>query len=254
LINLKLEATILPQSISLYKLKFHIMKITKSILTGLTLSLVMASCGEAETTSEDPKKGNESTEPGKLAAQEETTFSLLPETAEVKWIGFKLAEKVGVNGAFTDFSLTGYNNEAASISELMVGTEISVKVASTKTGDEVRDGKLVSSFFGTMQDSEFIVATLKGLTGETEGKATVAIKMNGQEIEKELDWSYTKDNFTFLIHGNINVPDWNAQPALDALNVVCEEKHKGEGDVSVTWPDVDVSAFVLIDEKVKAVL
>lgn len=231
------------------------MKITKSIITCLTISIVMASCGEAETNSEDPKKGQENTEPGKeVVVQEEATFSLLPETAEVKWIGFKLAEKVGVNGAFKDFSITGYHNNAASISELMIGTEISLKVSSTKTGDEARDGKLVASFFGTMKNTEYIVATLKGLTGETKGKATVAIKMNGKEIEKDLDWSYTKDNFTFLIHGNIYVPDWDAKNALDALNVACEEKHKGEGDAAVTWPDVDVSAFVLIDEKIKAAL
>lgn len=229
------------------------MKITKSILTGLTVSLLLASCGEAETTAENNTNEEVKSSANEVVA-EEVTFSLLPETAEVKWIGFKLAEKVGVNGAFKDFSMTGYNNDAASISELMVGTEISLKVSSTKTGDEVRDGKIVASFFGTMQDTEYIIATLKGLSGETEGKATVAIKMNGQEVEKQLDWSYTKDNFTFLIHGNINVPDWNAQSALDALNVVCEEKHRGEGETSVTWSDVDISAYVLIDEKVKAAL
>ncbi len=229
------------------------MKITKSILASLALGVMMVSCGDAATSTEENKEGQEDVGKENSEVVEETVFSLLPETAEVKWIGFKLAEKVGVNGAFKDFSITGYNNGAASIADLMIGTEISLKVASTKTGDEVRDGKLVDSFFGTMENTEYIVATLKGLTGETEGKAFVAITMNGQEIEKELDWSYTKDNFTFLIHGNINVPDWNAQPALDALNVVCEEKHRGDGDVSVTWPDVDVSAFVLIDEKVKTV-
>lgn len=227
------------------------MKITRSILTGLTVGLLLTSCGEGDTTADNNDKNEEVKGHEDKVADKEVTFSLLPETAEVKWVGFKLAEKVGVNGAFKDFSITGYNNGAVSISDLMVGTEISLKVASTKTGDESRDAKLVTSFFGTMENTEFIVAELKGLTGETEGKATVAITMNGQEIEKELDWSYTKDNFTFLIHGNINVPDWNAQPALDALNVVCEEKHRGDGDVAVTWPDVDVSAFVLIDEIVK---
>ncbi len=227
------------------------MKISKSLLSAAIVGMLMTSCGEEPKTSEK-EAGKEEVSTPEVVENTITTFSVLPETAEVKWIGFKLAEKVGVNGAFENFTMTGYHNEAASIKDLMIGTSVSIVVGSTKTGDEARDGKIIASFFGSMLETENIVATLKSLKGETEGKATVAITMNGKEVEKELDWSYTKDNFTFLLHGNINVPDWEAQVALDALNTVCEEKHRGEGDVAVTWPDVDISAYVLIDEKVQA--
>ena len=213
--------------------------------------MFLSSCGGEATTSDASK--DDAKVVADTAVPVTVTFSLLPETVEVKWIGYKLAEKVGVNGAFKEFVLTGYNDGALSIKELMTGAEISLNVASTKTGDEARDGKIVTSFFGTMVDTENITAKLISLSGENAGLAKVIIKMNGLEIEKELDWSYTKDNFTFLLNGSIEVPEWNAQVALDALNAVCEEKHRGDGDKAVTWSDVTVSAFVLIDEKTVAV-
>ena len=224
------------------------MKSTHYILSFLSIGLFLASCGNEPKSTEDNK---ESATQKTVVVDSQTVvkFSLLPETVEVKWIGYKLAEKVGVNGAFKEFTLTGYNNESSSIKDLMTGTEISIKVGSTKTGDEVRDGKIITSFFGSMNATETINAKLVSLSGETSGIAKVLIKMNDVEIEKELDWSYTKDNFTFLLNGTIEVPEWNAQSALDALNLVCEEKHRGEGAVAVTWSDVAVSAFVLIDEK-----
>jgi hypothetical protein len=225
------------------------MKITNKIFVGIAMCSLFISCN-----SEAESKDGDNTQEGSNQSEtviEEVTYSLLPETAEVKWIGYKLAEKVGVNGAFKNFSLTGYSNNAASIKDLMIGSEITIEVASTKTGDEARDGKIVNSFFGTMAATENIVAELISLSGEDAGTAVVKIVMNGLAVEKELNWSYTKDNSTFLLNGNINVPDWDAQAALDALNLVCEEKHRGDGDVAVTWADVDVSAFVLIEENTK---
>jgi hypothetical protein len=222
------------------------MKKLHYILIGVTALIGISSCGSDQTTTSEA--GKETSENKQSISY---VYSVLPETAELNWTGFKLAEKVGVNGSFKNFSLSGFNQEANSVVELMTGTEIQIEVGSTKTGDEARDGKIINSFFGSMNTPETISAKIIKLNGEESGKATVSITMNGETLEKQLDWSYTKNNFTFMIKGNLNVPDWKAQNALDELNKVCEEKHRGDGDVSVTWPDADVSAFVLIEETPK---
>ncbi len=223
------------------------MKNLRYILIGISAILGVSSCGNEQTTPTSNEVQTKSSENTTVSL----TYSILPETAELNWTGFKLAEKVGVNGSFKTFSLSGFNQEANSIVELMTGTEVQIEVGSTKTGDEARDGKIINSFFGSMNTPETISAKIIELKGEESGKASVSITMNGETLEKQLDWSYTKNNFTFMIKGNINVPDWKAQNALDELNKVCEEKHKGDGDVAITWPDADVSAFVLIEETPK---
>jgi hypothetical protein len=63
-----------------------------------------------------------------------------------------------------------------------------------------------------------------------------------------MTWELFKET-SLTLSGNINVPDWGAQPSLDSLNVVCEEKHRGEGTESVTWPDVNISATVNVVKK-----
>lgn len=176
------------------------------------------------------------------------TYSINPSTIAVKWTAFKLAEKVGVNGEFKQFTIEGTTDHAASIPEMVQGAEISLQVASTQTGDEARDAKIINSFFGTMENTSNIVAKIISIEGENSGTAKVSIAMNNNTLEKELEWQYKADIKTFLIKGSLNVPDWNGQAALDALNKVCEEKHKGEGDKAITWPDVEVVASVIVDE------
>lgn len=211
----------------------------------------LISCGaeESSTESTDENATTEETtdEVGKDSpAVSSSTYSIDPSTVEVKWTAFKLAEKVGVNGKFTEFALSGHTDNAVSITEMMTGTAITIAVASTNTDDEARDGKIVASFFGTMLNTENIVATITSMNGEEEGTAMVEITMNDTPFTQEMNWLYRSDLGAFIIKGSINVPDWNAQSALDALNVVCEEKHKGTGDEAITWPDVEVSANVKV--------
>ena len=85
------------------------MKISKSLLSAAIVGMLMTSCGEEPKTSEKEASKEEVSTP-EVVENTITTFSVLPETAEVKWIGFKLAEKVGVNGEFENFTMTGYNN------------------------------------------------------------------------------------------------------------------------------------------------
>lgn len=208
------------------------------------------SCGETETTEEN-QTGTEETTANKGGASEEATssntYSVDPSTVTLKWTSFKLAEKVGVDGEFTTYELSGYNDNATSINDLMTGSVITMDVASTKTGDEARDGKIINSFFGSMLETAQISATLVSMEGEEKGTAIVNITMNGQSLDQEMHWMYREDLSTFILQGTINIPDWGAQDALDQLTSVCEEKHKGTGDKAITWPDVEVNATVKVN-------
>lgn len=215
----------------------------------LVLTSFMFSCNSEKSEETHTNEENTTVEEKGGAPAESVasnTYSLDPSSVAVKWTAFKLAEKVGVNGEFTSFALTGYHDNAASVKELMTDAEISLDVASTATGDESRDGKIITSFFGTMTGTEKITAKIISLEGEDKGTAIVNISMNGTSIDQELHWLFREDLSAFILKGIINVPDWDAQNALDELNKVCEEKHKGTGDKAVTWPDVEVNANVKV--------
>lgn len=210
----------------------------------LFVAAFLFSCGDAET--ETPATEETTTEEsadkgGAPAPEAANVYSIDPATAVVKWTGFKTPEKIGVDGEFKTYTLTGYTDNASSISEMMTGTEIVVDVTSTKTGDEARDGKIVNSFFGSMMNTENIVATLVNMDGDTEGTAQVEITMNEVTFIQDMEWTYREDLSMFILQSSINVPDWNAQAALDQLTEVCFEKHQG-----ITWSDVEVRANVKV--------
>ncbi|MCB9188780.1 MAG: YceI family protein [Flavobacteriales bacterium] len=207
---------------------------------------ILVNCGANESEADQTSKetAQEKSAPGETEVQ--NLYNLDPTTAVVKWTAFKLAEKVGVEGEFKSYSMTGYHENATSVSEMMTGTEISLDVTSTKTGDEARDGKIINSFFGSMINTPSITARLVSMDGETQGKAQVEITMNETSFTQEMEWIFREDLSTFILQGVVNIPDWNAQSALDALTIVCEEKHKGTGDKAVTWPDVEVKANVKV--------
>lgn len=213
------------------------------------IGLFLTNCNSGETTSENESTTQESSDEKVSSVETLATgsFSIDPSSVTLKWTAFKLAEKVGVDGEFKSYTLTGYTDNANSITEMMTGSEITMEVSSTKTGDEARDGKIINSFFGSMQNTEQIKATLISMEGSEEGTAIIRIMMNDQSLEQEMQWIYREDLNTFIIKGVINIPDWNAQQALDELTKVCEEKHKGTGDKAVTWPDVEINATVKVN-------
>lgn len=206
---------------------------------------LLISCGSAETESETNSTEEVSSDKGGAQDIEVTgsnLYSIDPSTAVVKWTGFKTPEKIGVDGEFKSYTLTGYHDNAASIPDMILDTEITLDVSSTKTGDEARDGKIVNSFFGTMMNTDSIVAKVIGIEGSTEGLVQLEIKMNDVAIIQEAEWVYREDLGMLIFKGVVNIPDWNAQAALDKLTEVCFEKHQG-----ITWSDVEVRANLKVN-------
>lgn len=210
------------------------------ILPLLTSSFFI-SCGSAETEKIEKTEDNNSPKGTQDEPATNMVYNLDPSTAVVKWTGFKTPEKIGVDGEFTSYSISGYHENASNIAEMMTGTEILIDVASTKTGDESRDAKIIEFFFGTMVNTANIEATIISLQGEENGTAQIEIKMNEVSFTQEMEWIFRSDLSTFILQGIINVPDFGAEAALSKLTEVCFEKHQG-----VTWSDVEVKANVKV--------
>ena len=163
----------------------------------------------------------------------------------VKWTAFKHASKAQVGGKFNSDSIetSGFNG-GTNLIDAIVGTSFKIPTSTTSTGDKTRDYKIVTSFFNTMANTKYITGTISNM--DKNGTGNVLLKMNDLEIEKNFNWELDKNNFEFYLKTSINVFDWGAQAALDALNEVCLEQHTGPDGVNKLWPDVDITVIAAL--------
>lgn len=166
-------------------------------------------------------------------------YVVKPEATSVKWTAYKTTEKKPVGGEFTTLNFD--SKSGASPQEALNGLEFSIPISSLFTKDESRDSKLKVSFFGSMLDTEFLSGKIS-----YEGDACkAAITMNGVTNDLPLEVSIT-DERRISMTGTMQLKDWDALGALEALNKVCFELHKGPDGVSKTWEDVaiEVNTFL----------
>ena len=140
----------------------------------------------------------------------------------VKWTAFKHASKAQVGGKFDSDSIetSGFKG-GTNLIDAVVGTSFKIPTSTTSTGDKTRDYKIVTSFFNTMANTKHITGTISSINKN--GTGNVLLKMNELEIEKNFNWELDQKTFEFYLKTSINVFDWGAQAALNALNEVCLE-------------------------------
>ena len=73
----------------------------------------------------------------------------------IKWTAFKHSAKAQVGGKFKSAEVKGFT-ESTNLSTAISGVTFKIPIASTSTNDEVRDYKIVNSFFNTMVDTDSI--------------------------------------------------------------------------------------------------
>lgn len=203
----------------------------KSILFSLfilsTLSIV--SCGN-DTKKKDLQKENNT----------KKTYTLEAKTTTINWTAYKTTDKVPVKGQFTKFSIENTKN-GNSAKEALDGLKFSIPVNSLFTKDTIRDGKLKKFFFGKMENTTEIKGTLH-FVNETSGTANIT--MNG--ISQVLPITYVIDGQMVSIEAVMNLDNWKAQAALEALNLVCLDLHKGSDGISKTWSDVKIEVVTYL--------
>jgi hypothetical protein len=202
----------------------------KSILLLLTIFITITffSCKEVK------KKELEKTTNKVLVVDKEKTT--------INWTAYKTTDKVPVKGTFTKFSIENQPS-GTTVNEAINGLSFKISVNSLATNDTIRDGKLIQSFFGSMENTTEISGKIK-ISSETSG--TAEITMNG--ISQTFPINFSIANETATINATIDLNNWKAQAAIDALNLVCKELHTGPDGISKTWNDVAIEVLISFQE------
>ncbi len=157
----------------------------------------------------------------------------------IQWKAYKTPEKIGVGGIFDKVSYKAVQKEGQNFRQILVGSSIDIDTKSVNSKNKGRDAKLVKFFFQNMTSENItakiidIQATSK-VTGKPKtGKLITQITMNG--ITKKVPLHYIFDQGTLKANGTIDLFDFSANKALQAINKACFAKHQGK-----TWNDVSI--------------
>ena len=202
------------------------------------ISLLLVAFAISIVACKNEKKDTKTTEQETVVTEK---FVVKPEATSVKWTAYKTTEKKGVGGEFTtaNFEI----KSGASPQEALNNLKFSIPISSLFTNDatNTRDAKIKNAFFGSMLDTEFLKGTIKYVNNT----CSASLTMNGVTHDLPLEVTIT-DERRVTMTGVMNLKDWNALEALEALNKVCFDLHKGPDGVSKTWEDVaiEVSTFL----------
>ncbi len=154
------------------------------------------------------------------------------ENSVINWTAYKTSEKIPVKGIFKNVDIKK-SKSAANRLEVLQGLEFEVPVSSIFSKDSIRDYKLVTYFFGVMENT----LNLSGkINVQENGKGNINLTMNG--LTKELPFTYEIKGEIIEMNASMDLDNWQAQAAISALNEVCNEKHKAADGISKTWNEV----------------
>lgn len=200
----------------------------KRLLLILTATLFIVSCGQ------------KSAEENEETTTDEAVYRLNLKSTKLEWEAYKFTEKKGVKGTFDSIQITPAV-EAGSLEEMINGLTFSINVASTNSGDEIRDPKIVASFFGSMMNTNTIEGKITSYekTSDTEASVNVDITMNDKTVS--VPSKIQIGDKSVQLTTAIEMGSWDANSSIDSLNTVCEDLHKGEDGTSKLWPDVSIT-------------
>ena len=180
------------------------------------------------------KNNEESTSEEKTIVEETPKYTVKSASTTVKWTAYKTTEKVPVSGKFTTLKFN--EKEGKTVIEALDGLLFSISVSSIFSDNEERDNKLKKSFFGAMLSPELLAGKIYF---DENNNCFATIKMNNIKHDLPLEFKIENDK-NVTLNGIMNLEDWNALEAIESLNKVCFDLHKGEDGISKTWNDVAV--------------
>ena len=159
---------------------------------------------------------------------------------KISWKAFKTPMKVGVGGTFATVNFKPVKQKGINFAEILTGASVTIDEASVDSGNQGRDVKLVKFFFEQMSGKQIVgkIVSVKHdpiVRGKPKtGILDVELTMNG--ITRKVPMRYRFDQGTLSAEGTIDLFDFNANNALQALNKACFTKHQGK-----TWNDVTIA-------------
>ena len=203
----------------------------KSIFYTILLSLVfIVSCNEKKT--EQPK-----------SKSEVLNYTIDLENTVLNWTAYKTTAKVPVKGVFQEVKVNN-SKPSASISGVLDGLEFEIPVSSIYSKDSIRDWKLKEYFFGVMKNTLKLTGTLH-TEGDAKGK--ISLTMNG--LTKDLPFTYEVGDNEIGLNAIMDLSTWQGKMAIESINTVCNDMHKGEDGISKTWNEVVINAQIKVVSK-----
>ncbi|MEX2596810.1 MAG: YceI family protein [Salibacteraceae bacterium] len=214
----------------------------KLTINTLLIAALIGACGGSNEKPSTQSETNDNAP--KEKAKTVCTYSHENQTPEVLWVAYKYTEKTGVRGQFEEVSVTN-TRSGKTVEEVLNGAEIKIKTASSNSGDPTRDPKIKETFFQALTNGEILSGKITSVNGDdASGKVTAMINMNGKNHESKGSYELKGDQLEMKFE--LNVKDWSAMDALNALNEVCEDLHKGADGKSILWPDVTVFVTTML--------
>lgn len=167
-------------------------------------------------------------------------YTVMADSTIINWTAYKTTAKVPVKGQFSEISIENIKKDSTVLGALN-GLKFKIPVNSLFTNDTLRDSKLKKFFFGSMENTSIINGTVHL---NNENTSTVELTMNG--ITRELPIAYIITDNKVTVVGNMELDNWQAKAALDALNVVCKDLHTGDDGISKTWSDVKIEVIAVL--------
>ena len=195
----------------------------------LVCVLALIACGEK------PKKQDYS----------RCSFAYDTPATKLQWTAYKFTERAGVSGTFKTFEVKNTNDATKDPVVVFQNASISIDTASVDSNNPDRDKKIATQFFGKLKDNGVITGQIAAVEGN---KAKLRLKLNG--IEREIEGEISRNgDLQLALSGKIDLGEFRALSAVDALNKVCYDLHKGKDGKSKLWPDVQIK----IETTVKAI-
>ena len=170
----------------------------------------------------------------------EKKYSIIADSTKINWTAYKTTAKVPVNGQFKEITIENAKKDTTALGALN-GLKFKIPVSSLITNDTIRDKKLIAYFFGEMKNSSVITGTVHI---NNENASTVDLTLNG--ITRELPIAHIVADNKVTIIGNMELDNWQAKAALEALNLVCKDLHTGDDGITKTWSDVKIEVIAIL--------
>ncbi len=208
----------------------------RNLLPLVAAAAFLMSCGGGNTETTQAEQPEAAAQPEEKA--EVCTYTYNNEGTEILWVAYKYTERTGVNGVFDSFEVSGVN-EGSTPAEVLQNASFNITTGSVNSGDATRDPKIRETFFGSMTNGDVLTGTVASISGDDQsGEVVFNLSMNG--VEQPVNGTYKMEGEKLEVEAKMNVETWSAMPAIQALNKVCEDLHKGADGKSILWPDVSL--------------
>jgi polyisoprenoid-binding protein YceI len=215
----------------------------KIFLPIITAALLIGAASCEETKKEDSKRKDIKTGTIEAAKIEAAVFSYNSDSTTVNWEAFKTTERKGVKGHFTEFEVTG-TSEGSTPVEVFSEATFVIQTNSVNTGMELRDNRIINNFFKVFVNTATITGKVKSLSDTT---GVLEISLN--EMTNDIPVLVISNGNKFALEGEIDLGLFNGQPAVDSLNEVCIDVHKGADGITKLWPDVKIKVSTVLTAK-----